>query len=261
MPHQDVPQFRPDAHEHTPSAKEPRTTSTLIRDMDAQCRPRERVEALGADAVDDEVLLAVLLRTGRRGASVLEVAREVLSRARDGLPELAAMDLEELRKIAGLGRVKALELQVAFELGRRACQRQRARRADMARADYAAHVLSPYLGHLDVEQFFVCPLDQKCHLIGEPVNVSRGSANASVVHPREVFRTAIRAGAVHLIVAHNHPSGDPAPSKEDLALTRRLVETGTIVGIALLDHLIIGGGGGDTPSFVSLRRLRPDLWS
>lgn len=240
-------------------APAPRPT-TLIRDMDQANRPRERVEAKGPQAVDDDILLAVLLRTGRKGVSVLELAREVLSRGGGGLPELAALDLDDLQSVAGLGRVKALELQVAFELGRRACQRERARRPDMHRPDYAAAVLSPYLAHLDVEQFFICPLDQKCRLIGEPLDIAQGIATATLVHPREVFRAAIRVGAVNILAAHNHPSGDPTPSDDDISLTQRLVESGKLLGISLVDHLVIGGGGGTPPPFASLRARRPDLW-
>lgn len=244
----------------TPRAPSPPPPSTLIRDMDQANRPRERIEAKGPEAVDDDILLAVLLRTGRRGASVLQLAREVLSRSGGGLPELAAMDLRELQTVAGLGRVKALELQAAFELGRRACQRERARRPDMHRPDSAASVLSPYLAHLDVEQFFVCPLDQKCRLIGEPLDIAQGIATATLVHPREVFRAAIRVGAVNILATHNHPSGDPTPSDDDISLTQRLVESGKLLGITLVDHLVIGGGGGTPPPFTSLRLRRPDLW-
>lgn len=238
-----------------------RPAAHRIQDMPSEARPREQVEARGVANVDDETLLAVLLRTGRQGAGVLQVARDVLGRSRDGLPELAAMDLDELQKVAGLGRVKALELQVAFELGRRACQRSRRPRPEMNQPSYAASILAPYVGHLEVEQFFVCLLDQKCRLLGTPHDVSQGTANTTLVHPREVFRPAIRAGAVNILVAHNHPSGDPEPSRNDLTLTRRLVEAGKLIGIAVVDHLVIGGGGGATPPFVSLRARRPDLWA
>ena len=238
-----------------------RPAAHRIQDMPSEARPREQVEARGADGVDDDVLLAVLLRTGRRGAGVLQVARDVLGRSRDGLPGLAAMDLDELRQVAGLGRVKALELQVAIELGRRACQRSRRPRPDMTRPACAAAILAPYVGHLEVERFLVCLLDQKCRLVGDPADVSHGTANTALVHPREVFRPAIRAGAVNVLVAHNHPSGDPEPSREDLNLTRRLVEAGKLVGIAVVDHLVIGSGGGEAPPFASLRARRPDLWA
>lgn len=224
-----------------------------IKDLPGHRRPRELALDEGVDRAPDEVLVAILLRAGIPGHSVIDLAREILDRHHGSLERLAQAGQEELCAINGIGPVKALELRAAFELGRRAARKETALLPLIREPAHVLDLLQPQTAHLDQEAIWVLPLDQKYRLRRSPVEVTKGILNASLSHPREVFREAIRMAAAAVIVVHNHPSGDPTPSAEDLQTTRQLVETGKIVGIQLLDHIVIGGNRPAPAPFVSLR--------
>jgi DNA repair protein RadC len=207
--------------------------------------PRERLRERGTESLDDADLLALLLRTGARGRPAEELARELLGGA--GLHGLARAIPAELERQPGVGPAKAATLLAALELGRRLAER-RLETGDAIRGpqDVYRH-FHARLRDAPHEQFHLLLLDGRHRLLRE-VMASRGTLTASLVHPREVFRPALREGAAALVVVHNHPSGDPAPSAEDREVTRRLVQAGALLGVPLLDHVVVAERG-----WVSLR--------
>ena len=209
-----------------------------IRGWPAAERPREKLAARGAHSLGDADLLAILLRTGTKGKSAVELAMGLLKRF-GTLKNLAARLPRELREQAGLGEAKAATVVAALELGRRlASERDRPRAQFKASADVAAH-FSPLMRHLKREVFKIALLDSAHRLI-RTKSVTGGTLNLALVHPREVFREAVVESAAGLVLVHNHPSGDPVPSDEDVRLTRQLVGAGETLGIQVLDHVIIG---------------------
>ena len=224
-----------------------------IKDLPDHRRPRELALEAGIQNVPDEVLVAILLRAGIRGQSVIDLARQVLDRHQGSLTRLAEATHDELRAIKGIGPVKALELRAALELGRRAAGENQNPLPLIREPTHVLALLQKDTARLDQEVFWVLMLDQKYRLRRAPEPVTKGILDASFAHPREVFREAIRMAAAAIIVAHNHPSGDPTPSAEDIRSTRQLVETGRIVGIQLLDHIVIGGRKPHPAPYVSLR--------
>jgi DNA repair protein RadC len=207
--------------------------------------PRERLRERGTESLDDAELLALLLRTGARGRPAEQLARELLDDS--GLHGLARALPAELERQPGVGPAKAATLLAALELGRRLAQR-RLHTGDAIRGpqDVFRH-FHARLRDAPHEQFHLLLLDGRHRLLRE-VMASRGTLTASLVHPREVFRPALREGAAGLVVVHNHPSGDPAPSAEDREVTRRLVQAGALLGVPLLDHVVVAERG-----WVSLR--------
>ena len=223
----------------------------MIHEMPEQERPRERLQRRGAGALSEAELVAILLRTGMKGRSAVEVAQDLLRRHR--LDELVSLPLEALGKIKGIGRTKAVQLKAAFELARRLSQPRE--RTPINTPRDAVAVVRDEIQHLDRESFRVILLSTKNTLI-RVVEVSLGTLNASLVEPREVFRDAIAASAASLILAHNHPSGDPTPSSDDIAITKRLVKAGDLIGITVQDHIILGRPTADRDSdFVSLKEI------
>ncbi|MBX6326757.1 MAG: DNA repair protein RadC [Chthoniobacterales bacterium] len=221
-----------------------------IREMPPDERPREKLLARGADALTNAELIAILLRTGRRGVNVVEVARELL-RHYKSFAELSRCTVRELRQIRGIGAAKALELVAAFNLGKRFAQEPLAQR----KLD-SPGLIHELLGHemraLRTEAVRAVLLDTRYHLIRvEPVSV--GTANECIAHPREIFRAAITYSAYAVIVVHNHPSGDPSPSKADHELTRRLANAADVLKITLLDHIIIGAPSPGNPGYFSFK--------
>ena len=204
-------------------------------------RPRERLAAQGPAALGDVELVAILLGSGRRGQNVLDVAASLLA-AVGGLAGLARADENELRRQTGVGSARAALLRAALELGRRATgsRPERGRRLGAA-ADVWAHYRAR-LAQATAEEFWVIGLDVRHRLLFD-LCVARGSLTGVEVHPREVFRPLIRAAAAAAIFLHNHPSGDPSPSREDLELTRRLKEVGDLCGITVLDHVVVAAEG------------------
>ena len=203
-------------------------------------RPRERLLTKGAESLSDAQLLAILLRTGRRESSAVQVAMDVLHRV-GGVAGLARSGIKELCAIAGVGPAKAAQLKAALELGKRAMAAPLSTGTRVtSSADLFRH-FHPSLRDLKHELFKVILLDAKNTVLKE-ATISEGSLTLSIVHPREVFALAIREAAAGIIFLHNHPSGDPAPSSEDRQLTDRLVAAGTLLGIRVLDHVIVGDG-------------------
>ena len=212
----------------------------LVRDLPADERPRERLLAEGAASLSNTELLAVLLRTGVKDDSVLRVAEKVLALYKErGLAAITQMSVKELSSIKGVGMAKAATILAAVELGRRlALKAAEARTVVHGPADAASYVM-PRFRFERREHFAVLLLNAKNHILALKT-ISVGTLTSSVVHPREVFQAAIEQSAASVILVHNHPSGDPAPSGEDLAVTRRMVEAGEIMDIPVLDHVIVG---------------------
>ncbi len=214
-----------------------------IKDWPADERPREKLLKKGAAALSDAELLALLLRTGdaTAGKSAIDLGRELLSRFDGSLRSLGQAELNELQQIKGLGLAKTASLKAAFALAARFQARPL---VTLDRFTSPAQVFEYFhheLRDARKEQFLVLLLDGK-NRITRRVAVSEGSLNQSIVHPREVFAPAVRESAAAVIFVHNHPSGDPSPSREDCEITRRLKEAGELLGIRVLDHVIVGDG-------------------
>jgi DNA repair protein RadC len=208
-------------------------------------RPRERLLLRGPAAVSDAELLAILIRSGSGNANALDLARSILTEA-GNLRRVAARSAEEFARGQGMGWAKAVTLVAAFELGRRAEREIPDDETIIRSPEDVAALMIPRLRDATCEKFHVLVLDSKNGMIRN-IELTSGTLNASLVHPREVFKTAIDHRAASVIVVHNHPSGNREPSREDIEITRQLAETGRIVGIPLHDHIIIAGN-----SFTSL---------
>ena len=210
----------------------------VIKALPAEERPRERLAKYGAESLSTIELMAIVLRTGTADLSVLEVAKLLLAKF-ESLPSIAAASLQELCTVRGVGKTKAIQLLAAFELGKRLQTARLTEDQALSSPQEVAGFLMPRLRFLDQEHFLTLHLNTKNRLLGVET-ISIGTLDASLVHPREVFKAAIRQSSASLILAHNHPSGDPRPSKEDINLTYRLKDSGELLGIPILDHLIIG---------------------
>jgi len=214
------------------------SNSVLIKDFPKDERPRERLLKFGPGSLSNQDLLAILLRTGTKNESVLKVSNELLLKF-DGLRLLMNASVEEISNIKGIGEAKAVQLIAAFELGKRINRLQYDERFMIKSPDDCAEYMMDEMRFLEQEHFVCLYLNTKNQVIARET-IFKGSLNASIVHPREVFKEAFRRSASSIICLHNHPSGDPTPSREDIEVTKRLVECGKIIGIELLDHIIIG---------------------
>ena len=222
--------------------------AAMVRDLPEDERPREKLLASGAASLSDVELLAILLRTGTRTQSVLHVAEEVLAKYRDrGLVSVVHMAPAELAEVKGIGQAKAATILAAVELGRRLASKAAEKFETIHGPEDVAAYAMPHFRYELREHFAVMLLDTKNHVLGMPT-VSVGSLSASIVHPREVFRVAIQQAAASIILLHNHPSGDPSPSQEDIAVTEQLIKVGKIMNLPVLDHIIIGDN-----KFISLK--------
>ncbi|MGH9253107.1 MAG: RadC family protein [Vicinamibacterales bacterium] len=200
-------------------------------------RPREKLERLGARGLGDNELLALVIGSGSRDRDALGVANQLIEHA-GGVHGLTRMSLDHLRLVPGVGPARSARILAAVELGRRTLLRGAADRPQLASPRQMAAYLLPQYGAGAVEQFGVVMLDTKHRVIRIRI-VSVGSLDTTVVHPREVFREAASASAAAIVLFHNHPSGDPTPSPDDLILTARMVNAGSIMGIDVIDHLIL----------------------
>lgn len=209
----------------------------LIKEMVEQERPRERMLRFGPKELSNAELLALILSTGTRGESAVHLAERLLARF-GGVRELLALSTDELQSEPGIGVAKACQLAAISEFAVRIAE-SRLYDAVIRRPKDLEVFLMPYFQHLPQEEFMVVLLDTKNKVISKQT-IFRGSLNASIVHPREVFKYAVRHSAAAMLVAHNHPSGDPTPSREDIDVTRRLMEAGKIIGIEVLDHIVFG---------------------
>jgi DNA repair protein RadC len=221
-----------------------------IHELPADERPREKLTALGEAALTEAELLAILLRTGVKGANAVDVGRQLLERY-TSLDELSRCSVDELKKIKGVGPAKALHLVAAFGIGKRlAGARARSKKLDSPETIEA--LLGPEMRMLRKESLRVVLLDTRYHLL-RVEQISLGSINESIAHPRDVLRPAVISSAYAIVVVHNHPSGDPSPSQTDHSLTRRLAEAAELLQIKLLDHIIIGTPVEGSPGYFSFK--------
>lgn len=210
----------------------------MIRDVPPHDRPRERMIASGPSSLSNHELLAILLRTGSKEESVLQLSNRILNEF-DGLRLLKDASIEEITAVKGIGSAKAIQLKAAIEIGRRIERLKYEDRFMIRSPEDAANYMMEEMRFLSQEHFVALYLNTKNQVMHKQT-LFIGSLNASIVHPREVFKEAFRRSAASIVCLHNHPSGDPAPSREDIDVTKRLVECGKILGIDVLDHLIIG---------------------
>ena len=219
------------------------STANRLREMAAGERPQERLERLGAHSLSDTELLVMLLRNGTHGQDVVTLATRLLAEA-GSLAGLLEWRENELRKLKGIGHVKALQLVSVMEIARRVISQQAAAAPMLSRAEVVAAYFQPLIFGLQVEKFWVLSLNRKNHLLkrGE---VTSGTATSTLAHPREVFREAVRESATAVVCVHNHPSGDPSPSAADVQMTRQLRDAARTIQIDFLDHVIVGSVVGD----------------
>lgn len=206
-------------------------------------QPQNRFDAVGAHALSDSELIALLLNNGGTGRNALALARELIGHA-GSIAALATWTMEDYQKFKGIGRGKARQLAVFLEVGRRIMVNSSSVAPVLNRPDLVMAHLAPIVRGLEVEKFWVLCLNRKNRL-KRLVEVTSGTATSSLAHPREVFRMAIQCGATAIICAHNHPSGDPAPSTADIQVTRQLRDASKAVDIELLDHVVVGAALAD----------------
>lgn len=211
-----------------------------MRDMPREERPRERLIRYGADKLSGEELLAILISRGTAGVPVREIAHQLLMRF-GSVTGVSEASIEELKSVPGIGPAKACQIKAAFELARRFQESQAPQeRETLTTPEAIVRLIRPMLIHRKKECFFTVLLDARSrHIRTEQVSI--GSLDTTLAHPREVFDAAVHDHAPAIVVAHNHPSGDPTPSEEDIRLTKRLIEAGKVLGIKLVDHIIIAG--------------------
>jgi DNA repair protein RadC len=218
----------------------------MIRDFPEDERPRERFMKNGPQSLSNHELIAILLRTGTKEESVLQLSNRLLTQF-EGLRLLKSATLQEMTEIKGIGQTKAIQILAAVELGRRVSNLAFDERYVIRSPEDGAKYMMNDMRFLTQEHFVCLYLNTKNQVIHKQT-IFIGSLNATIVHPREVYREALKRSAASIICLHNHPSGDPAPSREDIEVTKRLAECGKIIGVDLLDHLIIGEN-----KFVSLK--------
>ncbi len=218
-----------------------------IRDLPVSERPRERLQEHGAGALSVQELIAVILGKGIAGESVTVTAQRLLERF-GGLRGIAEATVEDLGEIRGIGLAKASQIKACFELADRLKSSPDGDKPVIKKPDDVMNIVGGKLRGKKKEHFLALLLDTRGHVI-KVSEISIGSLDASIVHPREVFREAMSVSAASVILVHNHPSGDPEPSNEDIQITKRLVEVGELVGIEVLDHVIVAG-----EKFTSLKR-------
>ncbi|GEQ33944.1 DNA repair protein RadC [Marinilactibacillus psychrotolerans] len=215
-----------------------KVTTQKFSDVPEQSRPRERLTEYGAKALANHELLAILLRTGTREMNVLQLSMKVLSEF-DNLFMLRHVTVEELVSIEGIGNAKAIEMIAAIEFGNRVARASQIKEGTVTSSSFVGTLLQEELGGLQQEHVMALYLNTKNEIIKKEI-VFKGSLNSSVAHPREIYRGAVKYAAARIIIAHNHPSGNPEPSEADLSFTKRMTKAGEMIGIELLDHIIIG---------------------
>lgn len=221
-------------------------TSRMMKEVPVQARPRERLWEYGEESLSDQELLAILLRTGTRSANVMELAMRTLMQFGD-LYQLKQATLSELMAIPGIGKIKAIEIRAAIELGARITKTSQLKFGQITSSKKAGEMLMEEMQDLQQEHVVAMFLNTKNEIIKKET-LFIGSLNSSVAHPREIFKGAVRYSAARIILGHNHPSGNPEPSQADCLFTKRVKECGELMGIELLDHFVIGEG-----SYISLK--------
>lgn len=218
-----------------------------IKEMSMSERPIEKMVLYGKESLSNSELLAILLRNGTKNCSAITLADKILNKNADGLRNLTDVTLEELMEIEGIGQTKAACIIAAVEIGKRLALSQAVEKGSIGCVEDVVDIFMEQMRYLKKEKFEVLLLDSKGNIISKE-NISVGDLSSSVVHPRETYKSAIKKSAAAVIFIHNHPSGDPTPSNDDLLITKRLIEAGNILGISVLDHIIIGDG-----TFVSMK--------
>ena len=232
-----MPGIEPDAIRYETGT--PRN-SLPMRELPMDSLPRERLLKIGAHSLADHELLALIWRTGTSTENVLDLARRAITEFK-GLTELHLAPIEEITRLHGIGPAKAVELKAALELGQRVMRAPLEQRKVVRSPADIAELMMLKLAHLEQEYLYVVLLNTKNHVIDD-VEVYRGSVNQSQVRISEIFREPIRRNAVNIVLVHNHPSGDPTPSPDDVRLTEQLVQAGKLLDITVLDHVVIGSG-------------------
>jgi DNA repair protein RadC len=226
-----------------------------LKDQPASERPRERLREKGADSLSNGELVAILLRTGLKGMNVVDIGKQLVQRY-GSLHALARAEWKEMAKEPGIGPDKAVTLLAAFTLARRLVREEMGESPTLDTPDAVANLMRERTRLLNSEVFQVLLLNIRRRLMGEPVKVADGTLDTILVHPREVFRSAIIANAGAIVLVHNHPSGDPTPSEADIKVTRDLIRAGQLLKIEVLDHVILGRATQERPrDYVSLREL------
>ena len=215
--------------------------AAMIRNLPFEERPREKLVHYGAETLSNTELLAILIGSGTKEVSAIMLANRILALEEEGISYLANCLPEELSDIPGMGVAKSCQIIAGIELGKRIATKPKRKRINVKSPNEVASLFIEEMRYLKKEYFKVLLLNTKNEIIMIE-NISIGNLNSSVVHPREVFCTAIKKSACSMIAVHNHPSGNPMPSQTDIDITRRLVEAGELLGIKVLDHLIIGDG-------------------
>lgn len=221
-------------------SKDEMKQSNTIKEMPKTERPYEKCERKGAKSLSDDELLAVLLRTGTHGENALDLARRILYHAGEpGILGLHQFSVERLMMVRGIGKVKAIQLSCISELAKRLSKACYQEALCFANPGTIARYYMEDMRHEKQELMKLLMLNTKAKLVGE-TNISKGTVNASLITPRELFIEALQKNAVSIVIMHNHPSGDPTPSREDMLTTKRILDAGALIGIELLDHIIIG---------------------
>lgn len=212
-----------------------------LKELPVSERPYEKCEQNGAAVLSDAELLAAIIKCGTKNMTAVDIAKQILNYSEEmpGLNILNYLSLQELMSVEGIGKVKAIQLLCIAELSKRmAREKKRETRALLTPNEVADYYMQD-LRHLTYEQVILLMVDVKNHIIKDVI-ISKGTVNLSIAEPREIFINAVKYGAVRILLLHNHPSGDPTPSKADITLTMRIKEAGELIGIQLLDHIIIG---------------------
>ena len=214
-------------------------SSVKLSDIPINERPMEKLIRFGADSLSNAELLAVILRTGTRGENIISLSNRILSEL-DGLDGLLNLNIEDISKIKGVKNVKASQILAIVELFNRfKTLKATKEQLKITSPKDIGNLLMNEMSNLNQEVLKVVLLNTKNIVIGDK-NIFKGTLNSSIVHPREIFREALKSGCANIIISHNHPSGDPTPSKEDINMTLRIKECSNIMGIGLLDHIIVG---------------------
>jgi DNA repair protein RadC len=215
-------------------------TKNLHDTLSTNLQPRELALEHGVENIPSVELLAIILRSGSQTLNVVSLARHLLNKY-GSLSTIAQMPIDELTKTKGIGPVKALGLKASLELAQRLNSEKINNKLEpFSTPERVAEIFKTKVLTLEIETIWVLPLDSKNYLKSKPIAISQGTINSCMAHPREIYKIAIQLSAASIIIVHNHPSGDPTPSKQDIELTKQLIESGKIIGIKCFDHIIIG---------------------
>ena len=210
-----------------------------VKELPDTERPYEKCLMYGAEALTDAELISVIIRTGSRGERCVDLAHRILNAGPDGLLNLLQLDVKQLTRIHGIGNVKAIQLKCVGELAKRIASTRRRQQVVLESPESIASYYMERMRHETQEILMLAMFDSKSMLIGEKV-ISVGTCNAALISAREIYRTALQEQAVYIVILHNHPSGNPEPSREDIQVTRKIKQSGEILDILLMDHIIIG---------------------